>query len=238
MRGAVTAFRSGNVFGGLFDAAMVVLPVLLHGIKQAGKAEAGPRASAAVEERPLARRSILSEAGEEAGPRDYGRVTRPDAAGQRSPLERGLDPNDFYRRSQEGVVQRMVGDDASSNAHESAQRLTEADRLTTVSIPIGRGELKAELLRLGFEPGDGGVYIVRDSRTGQILKVGETRDVFGRFGEYQRRAQVEGRQIEIDVFTGPDLQGRRGVFRRIQIESDLRRGFTSPGLALTLALCQ
>ncbi len=119
VRGAVAAFRSGNVYGGLFDAAMVVLPVLLHGIKQAGKAEAGPRSAGVVEERPLARRSILSEAGEEAGPRDYGRPQRPGdppRPGQRSPLERGLDPNSFDRVSRDGLMRRMTEGNASGTA--------------------------------------------------------------------------------------------------------------------------
>jgi hypothetical protein len=44
------------------------------------------------------------------------------------------------------------------------------------------------------------VYLVRDKKTGEFLKVGETRAWHGRFPTYKTRGRAESREIEVEVF--------------------------------------
>ncbi len=54
--------------------------------------------------------------------------------------------------------------------------------------------------RAGLRRSDSTVYIVRDTGSGELLKVGETGSWESRFSEYVRRARSEGRTLDVSVF--------------------------------------
>lgn len=93
----------------------------------------------------------------------------------------------------------------------------------------GRGAWKKNLRKLGIREGDSLVYIVRDRRSGELLKVGETRNGFSRFESYFTRANDEFREIDIDIFHLGGPQGRAGTGLRKTVESNLRRGLSGRG---------
>ncbi len=64
----------------------------------------------------------------------------------------------------------------------------------------GRGAWKAAGRSLGLRYNDSLIYIVKDKRTCVLLKVGETGNWEGRFGEYLNRANEEGKKIIIDIW--------------------------------------
>jgi len=55
------------------------------------------------------------------------------------------------------------------------------------------------------KPNDSIVYILKDAKTGQILKIGksEVANVVDRFGKYEQAAKYTGRQLELDVVSVP-----------------------------------
>src|SRR5262249_11772021 len=108
--------------------------------------------------------------------------------------------------------------------------------IRTVGVPRTGPELETALETMGFNRGTNNslVYIVRDNRTGQVLKVGETSDPFGRFPEYLKQANTEGPSVSIDIFpmeryARVGVEGRKA---RIQIESSVRRGLSGEGHTL------
>jgi RHS repeat-associated protein len=112
------------------------------------------------------------------------------------------------------------------------QLFTRGASFQTVQMPQGRGAWQRALEALGFRQGRAGsvVYIVRDRRTGEILKVVETGDVFSRFGPYMTKANRELRQIDIDIIRVLNSSGRDATRpARIALETDLRRGLSGQG---------
>src|SRR5262249_1599062 len=64
----------------------------------------------------------------------------------------------------------------------------------------GRGAWKGAGRGAGLQWRDSLIYVVKDKKTGELLKVGETGSWESRFGEYLTRAKNEGREIVIDIW--------------------------------------
>ena len=79
---------------------------------------------------------------------------------------------------------------AAKNSKLAAKLFVKAEMRT---FKLVEGWLDAGRLA-GVGKFDSLVYIIRDAKTGEILKIGETGTWETRFGEYVRRAAKEGRE--------------------------------------------
>lgn len=93
------------------------------------------------------------------------------------------------------------------------------DDLTTAGMRNGA-------IKLTGQSGGYLVYVIRDTKTGEFLKVGQTGNYRTRFGSYRTRALKEGRRIEIDVFE-VDKSTARGMTPTL--ESQMQKGLMDQG---------
>jgi hypothetical protein len=111
-------------------------------------------------------------------------------------------------------------------------------RMHTLDLPATRTALDQMLENMGMNRGTNNalVYIVRDRRTGELLKVGETSDPFRRFADYIGLAREDGRSIAIDIIPVdrhvPRGMSGRAIMGRQSIERSLRYTLSGDGHTL------
>ncbi len=93
----------------------------------------------------------------------------------------------------------------------------------------GRGAWKALGRDSGLHYNDSLIYIVRDKKTKELLKVGETERWETRFGEYLTRAKNEGKVVEIEMWRVDTIYKH---IRINQFETPLRRDLKQQGYKL------